>query len=254
MRLGHGEDHTGGRQKSVLLCATFEAMIGALFLESDIPTIQRLIHPMLEKFNDQIIFSSDSRDPKSRLQEWSQMRMGIPKYASLTVSGPDHQRMFEIEVLINGISYGRGVGHNKQAADARQPWLPWIGLKNPRLFLFNNQMPLRLRSLELHGYKTFAAKTRFEFAEGITAIVGPNGSGKSNIADALRWVLGEQIFSLYHAKKTEDMIFTGSEQRSRAGWPRPGSCSITPQVGFRWISLMSAYHDGLTGMAEMNIC
>jgi chromosome segregation protein len=78
-------------------------------------------------------------------------------------------------------------------------------------------MPLRLKSLELHGYKTFAAKSNFEFAEGITAIVGPNGSGKSNIADALRWVLGEQSYSILRAKKTEDMIFAGSEQRPRAG-------------------------------------
>jgi chromosome segregation protein len=83
-------------------------------------------------------------------------------------------------------------------------------------------MPLRLKSLELHGYKTFAAKTNFEFAEGITAIVGPNGSGKSNIADALRWVLGEQTFSLLRAKKTEDMIFAGSEQRPRAGMASVG--------------------------------
>jgi len=78
-------------------------------------------------------------------------------------------------------------------------------------------MPLRLKSLELHGYKTFAGRTVFEFAEGITAIVGPNGSGKSNIADALRWVLGEQSYSLLRAKKTEDMIFSGSEQRPRSG-------------------------------------
>ena len=78
-------------------------------------------------------------------------------------------------------------------------------------------MPLRLKALELHGYKTFASKTTFEFAEGITAIVGPNGSGKSNIADALRWVLGEQSYRLLRARKTEDMIFSGSEQRPRAG-------------------------------------
>ena len=78
-------------------------------------------------------------------------------------------------------------------------------------------MPLRLKSLELQGYKTFASRSVFEFASGITAIVGPNGSGKSNIADALRWVLGEQSYSLLRGKKTEDMIFAGSEHRPRAG-------------------------------------
>ena len=78
-------------------------------------------------------------------------------------------------------------------------------------------MPLRLKSLELQGYKTFATRSVFEFASGITAIVGPNGSGKSNIADALRWVLGEQSYGLLRGKKTEDMIFSGSEHRPRAG-------------------------------------
>ncbi len=78
-------------------------------------------------------------------------------------------------------------------------------------------MPSRLKSLELHGYKTFASRTLFEFSSRVTAIVGPNGSGKSNIADSLRWVLGEQSYSLLRGKKTEDMIFSGSEQRTRAG-------------------------------------
>ncbi len=74
-----------------------------------------------------------------------------------------------------------------------------------------------LKSIELQGYKTFAGRTSFEFAGAITCIVGPNGSGKSNIADAIRWVLGEQSYRLLRGKKTEDMIFSGSESRSRAG-------------------------------------
>ncbi len=118
MRLGHGEDNAGGRQKDVLLCATFEALVGALFLESDISTIQHLVHPLLEQVSEHLAFSADSRDPKSRLQEWSQgQRLGIPKYVTVSINGPDHMRMFEIEVQINGSTYGRGSGHNKQAAE-----------------------------------------------------------------------------------------------------------------------------------------
>lgn len=78
-------------------------------------------------------------------------------------------------------------------------------------------MVTRLKSLELHGYKTFASRVVFEFPGNITAIVGPNGSGKSNVADSLRWVLGEQSYSLLRGRKTEDMIFSGSEQRPRSG-------------------------------------
>jgi len=74
-----------------------------------------------------------------------------------------------------------------------------------------------LKSIDLQGYKTFAGRTTFEFPGAITCIVGPNGSGKSNIADAIRWVLGEQSYRLLRGKKTEDMIFSGSESRSRAG-------------------------------------
>jgi len=95
-------------------------------------------------------------------------------------------------------------------------------------------MPLRLKSLELQGYKTFASRTVFEFAGGITAIVGPNGSGKSNIADSLRWVLGEQSYTLLRGKKTEDMIFAGSEGRARAGMAQ---ATITFDNTEQWLPL-----------------
>src|SRR3990172_5215796 len=76
--------------------------------------------------------------------------------------------------------------------------------------------PRPARSFSARGEdKPFASKITFEFARTITAIVGPNGSGKSNIADSIRWVLGEQSYSLLRGKRTEDMIFSGSESRSK---------------------------------------
>ncbi|HEV8574640.1 MAG TPA: chromosome segregation SMC family protein, partial [Dehalococcoidia bacterium] len=73
-----------------------------------------------------------------------------------------------------------------------------------------------LKRLDVQGFKSFAVRTTFEFGQGITAIVGPNGSGKSNIADALRWVLGEQSGRLLRAKKLDDIIFAGSSTRARS--------------------------------------
>ncbi|PKO13915.1 MAG: chromosome segregation protein SMC [Chloroflexi bacterium HGW-Chloroflexi-10] len=107
----------------------------------------------------------------------------------------------------------------------------------------------RLKSLELQGYKTFASKINFEFPAKITAVVGPNGSGKSNIADSIRWVLGEQSFRLLRGRKTEDMIFAGSEFRSRAGM---ASATITFDNEDGWLPIdfsevsvtRRAYRDG----------
>lgn len=72
-----------------------------------------------------------------------------------------------------------------------------------------------LKKLELHGFKSFAHNTTLEFQRGISAIVGPNGGGKSNIADALRFVLGEQSMKSIRSKKSEDLIFSGSGTRGR---------------------------------------
>lgn len=74
-----------------------------------------------------------------------------------------------------------------------------------------------LEKLELQGFKSFASKTQLKFDKGMTAIVGPNGSGKSNLAEAVRWVLGEQSMKALRSKKSEDVIFAGTHQKTRLG-------------------------------------
>src|SRR5262245_54431737 len=76
---------------------------------------------------------------------------------------------------------------------------------------------LKLEKMDIHGFKSFYARTRFEFPEGITAVVGPNGCGKSNIGDAISWVLGEQKASSLRSDKMEDVIFNGSQGRKPLG-------------------------------------
>ena len=76
---------------------------------------------------------------------------------------------------------------------------------------------MRLKSLEIKGFKSFADKTIVSFDEGITGIIGPNGCGKSNIIDSIRWVIGEQKISALRSENLEALVFNGSKTRSASG-------------------------------------
>ncbi|MDQ3692809.1 MAG: AAA family ATPase, partial [Chloroflexota bacterium] len=91
-----------------------------------------------------------------------------------------------------------------------------------------------MTKLELLGFKSFVSRTVFAFEPGITAIVGPNGSGKSNVADAVRWVLGEQGQSALRARRTEDVIFAGGQGRAQAGL---AEATLTFDNAERWLPI-----------------
>lgn len=115
--MGQGEDDNGGRERLSLLCAGFEALVGALYLESSIPAVSEFMQPFLETAVEQILARGSTRDPKSLLQEWIQSQgLGTPVYRTASESGPDHDKTFIMEVLVNGEIYGRGQGHNKREA------------------------------------------------------------------------------------------------------------------------------------------
>ncbi len=116
LRLGRGEKSSGGHLRDSLLGSAFEALIGALYLDAGIESVKRFVVPFLDQSREAII--QELNDPKSELQEITQsMKMGTPYYRVIGVSGPDHARLFEVQVEIAGQVKGRGKGSSKSIAE-----------------------------------------------------------------------------------------------------------------------------------------
>jgi ribonuclease III len=117
MRLGKGEDDSGGRQRPTLLCAAFEAAVGAYYLDSGLEAVRAFVEPLFDVAAGQILTDEMDVDPKSQFQEWAQSERGhTPRYVPIVLSGPDHSRVYTVEVWVGDESFGTGSGPNKQAA------------------------------------------------------------------------------------------------------------------------------------------
>lgn len=117
LRLGWGEDESGGRKKIPTLCATFEAVIGALYLDQGIDAATQLIESLSEPMLVIIIEQSLHKDAKSEFQVWAQAEHGItPRYVVLDAIGPDHAKIFKLQVCVGDAVWGEGEGTSKRRA------------------------------------------------------------------------------------------------------------------------------------------
>ncbi len=115
--LGHGEEESGGRTRPATLCATFEALVGAIYLDLGLDTVREFLVPILMAELERVEEKALAKDPKSRLQEWAQSAVGkTPRYKTVAATGPDHAREFTMQVSIDRVPYGVGRGRSKQEA------------------------------------------------------------------------------------------------------------------------------------------
>ena len=115
--MGHGEAESGGRNRPATLCAAFEALVGALYLDQGIDAVQRLIAPLVVPEISRTLHDRLDKDSKSSLQEMAQARMHLtPRYSTIGESGPDHAKQFTVAVTIGDRVYGQGRGPSKQQA------------------------------------------------------------------------------------------------------------------------------------------
>jgi len=114
---GRGEEASGGRARPALLCAAFEAVVGALYLDGGYPALVGFLEPRLERAAKTILEDQTLLDARSSLQIWAQAELGeTPRYKTVDALGPDHAREFVVDVIVGEELRGRGRGHSKQDA------------------------------------------------------------------------------------------------------------------------------------------
>lgn len=117
LKLGHGEEESGGRTRPATLCAVFEALIGAIYLDQGTDATKAVIFRLLSHDIDRLLATTHTKDPKSRLQEYIQAHEGMtPRYRVADALGPDHAKHFVMLVQVNGRPRGVGEGRSKQEA------------------------------------------------------------------------------------------------------------------------------------------
>lgn len=117
LMMGVGEEATGGRGRPAILCAAFEALVGALYLDQGLDAVRRMLEPLIRPDVRRTIRDGSDRDHKSQLQELAQGLMRLtPKYRTVGSSGPDHEKEFTVQVSIGGTVYSQGRGRSKQEA------------------------------------------------------------------------------------------------------------------------------------------
>jgi ribonuclease III len=117
LRLGYGEAESGGRERVPILCATFEAVIGAIYLDQGLPVVQALVETLIRPALIAIMKDSLHKDAKSEFQVWAQARFNTtPHYDVVETSGPDHAKIFKVAVVVGEQTWGVGEGRSKQTA------------------------------------------------------------------------------------------------------------------------------------------
>lgn len=117
MRMGKGEEASGGRDRQTNLCAAFEAVVGALYLDRGVEAVQKFAMPSLDALLEHVLALKLHLDARSLFQEWSQAeRNQTPVYQTVSATGPDHQKEFIVEVVIGDLVAGRGEGRSKHTA------------------------------------------------------------------------------------------------------------------------------------------